>query len=405
MANRKKTQFNTFEDVYKRLEEVMLANSGADEFEEIFKLVILKLWDELHKTDSLYNRQQAEKTLSLVEAEWAGVVTESEFMITDEQFSVCRDIIKDFDFSATGFEGIDAIFEFIISKEKKGAKGQFFTPRYVVDFCVDIINPKKGESILDPAAGSGAFLYHSFIREGIEGNQLWGFDFDQTAVRVARLLFHVAGIDMFHIHKVNSLLQPSKQGILYPSINELSTTIEDIKRIEKKKDLFDVIITNPPFAGEIIEPEILDNYEISADKKRMERDVLFLERCIELLNNNGRMAIVLPDSVFGSNENEYIRRWVNSKCKIVGVVGIPRNAFMPHTPVKTSILFLQKRGNKKNSGEEKVFFGICEKPGKDSRGRLIYKTKDDNSWKNVDHDLEEVSKEFKKFIHDNKIGW
>lgn len=405
MANRKKTRCNTFEDVYKRLEEVMLANSGADEFEEIFKFVILKLWDEMHNTDSFYNKQQAEKILSQIEDEWSGVVIETEFMITDEQFCVCRDIIKDFDFSATGFEGIDAIFEFIISKEKKGAKGQFFTPRYIVDFCVDIINPKEGESILDPAAGSGAFLYHSYLRDCIKGNQLWGFDFDATAVRVARLLFHVGGVEAFHIHKLNSLLQPNKQGVLFPSINELSTTIEDVKRIEKKKDYFDVIITNPPFAGEIIEPEILENYEISVDKKRMERDVLFLERCIELLNDGGRMAIVLPDSVFGSNENEYIRRWVNSKCRIVGVVGIPRNAFMPHTPVKTSILFVQKRDNKKPNNEEQVFFGICEKPGKDSRGRLIYKTDDDNSWKNVDHDLEEVSKEFKQFIEQNNIGW
>ena len=371
MANRKKTRLQSFEDVYKRLEEVMLANSGADEFEEIFKLVILKLWDEVHDSDSLYNKDVAEKRLSLIEDEWNGVVQENTFSITDEQFAVCRDIIKNFSFSDEGHEGIDAIFEFIISKEKKGAKGQFFTPRYIVDFCVDILNPKKGESILDPAAGSGAFLYHAFLRNGIDGEQLWGGDFDQTAVRISRLLFCVEGIQNYHLHKVNSLLQPSKQRTLSPTLNELSITIEDIKRIEKKKDGFDVILTNPPFAGEIVETNILENYDIAVEKNRMERDVLFLERCIELLNDTGRMAIVLPDSVFGSNENEYIRRWVNSKCRIVGVVGIPRNAFMPHTPVKTSILFLQKRKNHKISNEEKIFFAICEKPGKDSRGRLI----------------------------------
>lgn len=405
MANRRKTRPNTFEDVYKRLEEVMLANSGADEFEEIFKLVILKLWDEKHNTDSLYSKQIAEKALSIVENKWHGIVQDNSFMITDEQFVVCRDIIKEFYFSAEGFEGIDAIFEFIISKEKKGSKGQFFTPRYIVDFCVDILNPQKNESILDPAAGSGAFLYHSYLREGIEGNQLWGFDFDATAVRISRLLFHVAGIDDFHLHKVNSLLQPAKQLSFVNTLNDLSTTIEDIKRIEKKKDLFDVIVTNPPFAGEIIEPEVLENYEIAADKSRLERDVLFLERCINLLNEFGRMAIVLPDSVFGSNDNEYIRRWVNSKCRIVGVVGIPRNAFMPHTPVKTSILFVEKRSKKKKKTDDNIFFGICEKPGKDSRGRFVYKSDDDPSWKNVDHDLSEISEKFKAFIIENKIGW
>ena len=405
MSKRKKIICHTFEDVYKRLEEVILANSGSDEFEEIFKLVILKLWDEQHKTDSLYNRQRAEEILSLIESEWVGVVLESNFYITDEQFCLCRDIIKGFAFAQDGFEGIDAIFEFIISKEKKGTKGQFFTPRYIVDFCVNIINPKIEESILDPAVGSGAFLYHSYLRNGIKGSQLWGFDFDLTAIRVARLLFYVGGINSFHLHKLNSLLCPKKQKTLFSSINEFSTTIEDIKRIEKKKDLFDIILTNPPFAGEIIESEILENYDIAVDKKRMERDVLFLERCVELLNDGGRMAIVLPDNVFGGNENEYIRRWVNSRCRIVGVVGIPRNVFMPHTPVKTSILFLQKRNTKKVNNTEKIFFGICEKPGKDSRGKLIYKTKEDNTWNNVDHDLEEISEEFKAFIKENIIGW
>ena len=405
MANRKKTHPSSFEDIYRRLEEVMLANSGEDEFEEIFKFVILKIWDELHGTNSLENKQSAEKTLCSVEREWQGVVQSSLFLITEEQFAVCSEIIKGFVFSADGYEGIDAIFEYIISREKKGAKGQFFTPRYIVDFCVDILNPKEEESILDPAAGSGAFLYHSYLRGNIKGSQLWGFDFDLTAVRIARLLFHVSGIEGFHVHKVNSLLQPNKQLSCLETLSDLSTTIEDIKRIEKKRDLFDVILTNPPFAGEILEPDLLESYEIAENKSRMERDVLFVERCIRLLNKNGRMAIVLPDSVFGSNDNEYVRRWIHSECRIVGVVGIPRNAFMPHTPVKTSILFVQKRDTKNISNEEEVFFGICEKPGKDSRGKVIYKENCKSSWRNVDHDLGEVAKEFKLFLQTNKIGW
>lgn len=399
------TTLNSFEKIYKLLEEVMLANSGSDEFEEILKLIILKLWDEKHATNSFFNKKKAEKTLLKIEKEWPGVILEKRFLITDEQFTVCKDIIQKFDFSISSYEGIDGIFEYIISKEKKGAKGQFFTPRYIVDFCVDILNPKSNESILDPTVGSGAFLYHSYARTGIKGNQLWGFDFDETAVRIARLLLNIADISGAHIHKVNSLLKPSTNLPLQFSINDFSTTIEDIERIEKKKNKYDVILTNPPFAGEVIEPEILNNYEISRGKNRIERDVLFLERCVNLLNDSGRMAIILPDNVFGGNDNEYVRKWLHSTCRIIGVIGIPRNAFMPHTPVKTSILFVEKRNTKKKYSDEKVFFGICQKPGKDSRGRLIFKSDSVSSWKNVDHDLAEISIEFKKFLADNKIGW
>ena len=109
-------------------------------------------------------------------------------------FSVCLDVIKSHSFIEDGYEGIDGIFEYIISREKKGAKGQFFTPRYLVDFCVNILNPKANESILDPAAGSGAFLYHAYLHGKINGSDLWGFDFDNTATRVARLLMYIGEV-------------------------------------------------------------------------------------------------------------------------------------------------------------------------------------------------------------------
>lgn len=405
MSKRKPAAVETFDTIYKRLEEVMLANSGENEFEEIFKIVLVKLWDDLHNTESINTLSSANHLLALMNDAWSGVLTETKFNISEEQFTVCRDILASFSFTDGGFESIDGIFEYIISREKKGAKGQFFTPRYLVNFCVDILNPQNGENILDPAAGSGAFLYHAYLHGEMDGINLWGFDFDNTAVRIARLLMYVGEIHNVHIYKVNSLLKNDTRVLLVnKGISEISTTIEDILRIEKKKDLFDVIITNPPFAGEIIEPDILESYEISHGKTRIERDVLFVERCINLLKPGGRMAIILPDNVFGSKDNEALRRWIYDKCRIVGVVGIPRYAFMPHTAVKTSILFLQKRAKRRNTSE-KIFFGISERSGKDSRGNLLYRENCSKTWKNVDHDLDQIAGEFKKFICEQKIRW
>lgn len=397
----------SLEAIYKRLEEVMLANSGENEFEEIFKLLVLKLWVELEGNNriSVSTVKEANFILSIIDKEWSGVLTETTFNISDEQFSVCLGIVNSFNFTADGYEGIDGIFEFIVSKEKKGSKGQYFTPRHIVDFCVKILNPKVGETVLDPAAGSGAFLYHSYRNGLTNGKDLWGFDFDNTAVRVARLLLHVAGIEGFHMFKANSLIKNNYQRKLFvTSIGDVSTSIEDLLRIEKQKDLFDVIITNPPFAGEIIEPDILESYEISYGKNRIERDVLFVERCIGLLKPGGRMAIVLPDNIFGGKETENLRKLIYERCRIVGVIGIPRNAFMPHTSVKTSLLFLKKRTTKRQSSEN-IFFAISEKPGKDSRGKVLYKTDQDHSWKNIDSDLDEIYPEFKRFLHDEELGW
>ena len=406
MAKRKTTNIETFDAAYRRLEEVMLANSGENEFEEIFKIVLIKLWEDLHTENKVRTLDDANDLLAFViDDKWPGVLMEKKLNISDEQFSVCLDVIKSYSFIEDGYEGIDGSFEYIISREKKGAKGQFFTPRYLVDFCVNILNPKANESILDPAAGSGAFLYHAYLHGKINGSDLWGFDFDNTATRVARLLMYVGAVKGAHIHKVNSLLKNNVRTSLFEKgLSEISITIEDILRIEKKKDLFDVIITNPPFAGEIIEPDILGSYEISYGKTRIERDVLFVERCIRLLKSGGRMAIVLPDSIFGSKGNETLRRWIYDTCRVVGVVGIPRNAFMPHTAVKTSILFLQKRNLRRNSSEE-VFFGISELPGKDSRGNLLFKDNNLKTWKNVYHDLDQIAVEFKKFLSNEGIRW
>ena len=126
-------------------------------------------------------------------------------------------------------------------------------------------------------------------------------------------------------------------------------------------------------------------------------------RSISFISERGG-AIVLPDNIFGSKDNETLRRWIYDTCRIVGVVGIPRNAFMPHTAVKTSILFLQKRDLQRNSSEE-IFFGISELPGKDSRGNLLFKDDSSKTWKNVYHDLDQIAVEFKEFLRNKGIGW
>jgi type I restriction enzyme M protein len=113
---------------------------------------------------------------------------------------------------------------------------------------------------------------------------------------------------------------------------------------------FDVLLTNPPFDGEIRDQGILSHYELARKGRGMaarpeakvERDVLFIERCLQLLKPGGRMAIVLPQGKFNNATLAYIREWVLRHARLLAVVGLHPNTFKPHTGTKTSILFLQK---------------------------------------------------------------
>lgn len=424
MAKRHITLPDSFESLFIRLEEIILANSGEDEFEEIFKLITIKLWSESTgiKLNNSINEVQIKKymesLLKDINKIWIGVLNETEFRLKEEHLNVCMNLLKDFEFSSYGFEAIDAFFEFIVSKTKKGSKGQYFTPRYIIDFCINILNPSLDENILDPASGSGAFLLHAYIYmikkyknvnkadlERIESN-LWGFDFDDKAVRISKLLMYVSNVNKINIYKLNSLLMPIMQGKMMNDFKCTEiTTIEDYLRIKKVQKLFDIIVTNPPFAGEIIEEDILNSYQVSKNRSRIERDVLFIERCLNLLREGGRMAIILPDNKFGAKEWSEMRSFLIENARVLGVIGLPRNTFMPHTPVKTSILFLEKRKLKNKQESKKIFFGISEKSGKDSRGNLEFVDNNSNTWDSVDHDLKEIEKQFSLFLRSEDVRW
>lgn len=414
MTKRKLIMPESLEEMFIRLEEIVLANSGANEFEEIFKLIALKLWYELDsnisKTFGQISIEDAEETLLNIRKTWKGVLETSKIELTEQHFYACRNLISQYNLLEYGVDSIDSFFEHIVLRTKKGSKGQFFTPRYIIDFCVRILNPKKGEMILDPACGSGAFLLHAdrmiSSNDKIEGEGkgiYWGFDFDKDAVRISKLLSYVSMIENCNIYNVNSLINPKVQKRLVKSKSaQKITTIEDYLRVSKMNSSVDIIMTNPPFAGEIIEEDMLEGYEIAYGKNRIERDALFLERCVNLLVDGGRMSIILPDNKFGGREWSELREWLLNTVNIIGVIGLPRNTFMPHTAVKTSILFVEKNNTSRTND---FFIGISEKCGKDSKGNLIYKDSLENSWLNVDHDLDEVELEFKKYIKCKNLRW
>jgi type I restriction enzyme M protein len=434
MAKRHEFRPGEWDSVMGRLQELVLANSGEDEFQEVFKLVAVKLVMELvpgaaqamqcASSPSLV-AERFNALLAVAAERWKGILEPAvRSALTDEHLAVCMDVMKELSVSGSDLEVLDGVFEYLVSRVAKGAKGQYFTPRQVVDFCVKAVDPGPREVVVDPACGSGGFLVHTLEhnRGRLCGTPvssycsrcLWGFDFDQRAVQVAKALMLVAGDGLANIARVNSLLL--RDAELHAEHAASGTdgvpmlAIEDVMRSRTRGFAgFDVVMTNPPFAGEIREAALLRGFQLAKQGRRMERDVLFLERCVRLLRRGGRLAIVLPHNKLAGASWAYIRQWLVRHVRIVAVLGLDRNTFLPHTHQKTAVLFGVRRDKPAWApSAERVLFMCSDSSGKDAQGRGIELpgvNKTMPAWQRLDHDLACLLPTLHDFIRSEGIQW
>ena len=245
----------------------------------------------------------------------------------------------------------------------------------------------------------------NFVRDNV-----FAIDFDEKTVRVARTLNLIAGDGQTNVLHLNTL-DYSRWGETTKQEDWIDTYNEGFKKLKKLqpagvKDYsqfqFDLVMANPPFAGDIKENTIISHYELgknSAGKwqNKVGRDVLFIERNLNFLKPGGRMAIVLPQGRFNNSSDKYIREFIAERCRILAVVGLHGNVFKPHTGTKTSVLFVQKWDDVLCPKKEDypIFFATMQKPSKDNSGDKIY-VKDPVTGENVldhhghlivDHDL------------------
>jgi len=432
MAKRHTIKPGNWESIFGRLEELVLANSGEDEFEEIFKLLVAKLYAELAPdarfafradTSPAETAESVNGLIALAAQRWKGILpAPARSRLTDEHLTVCVAAIEGHSVLDTSLEVLDGAFEYLVSRSAKGAKGQYFTPRHVIDCCVEIMAPGPRELVVDPACGSGGFLVHvllrlaaqdpSLDRRAYSENQLWGFDFDHRVIQVAKALMLVAGDGHSNLFRLNSLLTPGAGDDLFTAngSDEPRLTIEDVARTRLRSfHGYDVVLTNPPFAGEIKESGLLSGYELYRKGRRIERDVLFLERCLGLLRPGGRLGIVLPHNKLGSPAWAYAREWLLREMRVVAVLGLARNTFLPHTHQKADVVFGIKREQPgPPKGKEPILFLISEEAGKDSKGRIIERTESgasDPAWIRASHDFGELVGAFHDFIADADISW
>lgn len=430
MAKRHRIRAGDWESIVGRLQELVLANSGEDEFQEIFKILVAKLYAEKFTARGarFVVQESPAATSTLVNdllakaaVQWPGIVEGgSRSRLTADHLAICAQAIAGYSICDSNFEVLDSFFEFLVNRVAKGAKGQYFTPRQVVECCVRIIDPAPSETVLDPACGSGGFLVHVLNHNAARlktsaqqygATKLWGCDFDKRAIQVAKTLMLVAGGDHSNLYQINSLATENTSDLVDIAASDAPRlTIEDLVRSKMRKFRgFDVILTNPPFAGEIREHALLDCYEVAKRNRRMERDVLFLERCVRLLRPGGRLGIVLPHNKFGSASWAYLREWLIRHMRIVAILGLDRSAFLPHTHQKVSVLFGVKRAKlARRPSDEPVLFVLSESSGKDSTGRVRERPEalpDGSAWHRADHDFESIVDCVAEFAHEHNVGW
>jgi type I restriction enzyme M protein len=179
---------------------------------------------------------------------------------------------------------------------------------------------------------------------------------------------------------------------------------------------FDVVMTNPPFAGDIKDTRILHQFDLARKPSgkwsaTLGRDVLFIERNLEFLRPGGRMCIVLPQGRLNNVTDAPIRRFIAERARILAVVGLHPNTFKPHAGTKTSVLFLQKWNDDSTAGprcpkveDYPIFFATSQDGGKDSSGEYIYALGpdgrpllDNHGHMVVSHDLDQIADAFITF--------
>lgn len=438
------------------LEDAVLANAGVNPFEEIFKLIYAKLYDEL-ETPRNQNRRfrviagvtnkenlnNIARLFNEAKGQWRDVFKDKdEIEIPENAIVPAVSLLQKYRLFGSNLQVIDDAFEYLINQDAKGGKGQYFTPRFVIDMCVKMMNPKRNENIVDTAAGSCGFLLHSMQyvwrneitqenygssyeskRKDYADKHLYAIDFDPRSVKIGKAMMLIAGDGKTNVTYANSLDSSLWDTETKARFSKFLHRFDDFD-LQKKNEQqmndfdFDLVMTNPPFAGKV-KGTLLNKYDLGFkyDRKTFERtnkhqnsmtrDILFIERNLDFLKPGGRMAIVLPQGVFNNTNQEYIRRYIMKRARLLAVVGLHGNSFKPHTGTKTSVLFLQKWQSdeeREQAGNYPIFMATSEKPGKNNSGDYEFKMdehgnikKDETGSYVYDTDLDEIADQFIKF--------
>jgi len=370
-------------------------------FDELDKLIFCKIWDEKHprKNEEPYDFQlfrgedpedllkRIKKIYAIGEKEAPEVFKDGISLSAQETLTIVK-YFQRINLNKTDLDSKGKAFETFMGSYFRGDFGQYFTPRPIVKFIVDSVPINQKSRVLDTSCGSGGFLLYALdkvreqasefydpIKEEKDHYTFW-HDFAEKnlfGIEINDQIARTAKMNMI-IHDDGHTNVIASDGLLKDTDLQSNT-----KNFEFKYNSFDFIITNPPFGSSIKQTEKAYLHQYNLGKKEddwlsvkalrekvrdsQSTEVLFIEQCHRFLNENGYLAIVIPDGVLTNSSLQYVRDSIEEMYRIVAVVSMPQTAFSATgAGVKSSVLFLRKHKikqtekiiNQKDNLKEKV---------------------------------------------------
>lgn len=382
-----KSSVNSSVDYYESFRKLyyhLYSNSSASRAERIIsdisKLLLVTLnatnaSDKKVITDFLAGDISAnESLLPLIKKKYADVFDEGDrFGVDDDSLRMGLKSIWKLDLKNAPSHLLGDAFQALIGPNLRGDKGQFFTPKSVVRCMIDILGPESESTVVDPACGTGGFL--------TEVAAYW----EKHKRSPGKTVAIDKDKDLFILTSALLKISNPKKSI---AVNQNSLDIELLKNLPKSSSPFnaDYVITNPPFGSKIPvkSDAILRQYELGYNwefskkeecwiktksiRPMQDPQTLFIELCVKMLKDGGKMGIILPEGIFGNKTCGYIWDYLRAKGNIIGLIDCPRTTFQPGTDTKTNILFFEKCSIPKQ-GLAKIAVAInC---GHDRRGRSV----------------------------------
>jgi type I restriction enzyme M protein len=349
-----------------------------------------------------------------------------EITASNNQLAVVISQLQLYSFMESPHDVIGTAYETYVAAHLKGERGQYFTNRLVINMMVKIASPSERDVILDPACGSGGFLLTAmnYIFDSIESssrttnakevlkrnvvNQLFGVDISPKLVKIAKANMLIGKDGHGGIEHANSL----------DTITKLSAKFNDLCGAGKPS----IILTNPPFGSghdlRIKEGSILSQYQSGHqwdvdtrgtliytdklnDRQGVAPELLFLEKCLDWIKEDGIIGIVMAKGQLDNREALAVRKIVCQKAQILAVINLHEDTFQPFCGSKASVIFLKKTS--RPVSDYRIFMAISNKVGQTSRGETIFKKDSEgnpiirNGQHQLDEDLSEIANSYAEF--------
>ncbi|MCK9421219.1 MAG: N-6 DNA methylase [Bacteroidales bacterium] len=430
---------HNLKSVFKTIRNYLAANAVGITRDEVFaqqiiNVIFCKIYDERFtkpeetvnfragiEEDSNIIANRIKDIFEKVKTQYGDVIEKNDrILLDDSSLTYVVGELQIYSITQSERDAIADAFETFIGPSLKGGQGQFFTPRNIVRLIIEIVNPSETDKVIDPACGSGGFLVeglrHVWRKIDQNGKKFNWPDPEIYAEKQKAAIQNFRGIDkdnfLSKVAKAYMAIIGDGRGGVF-----CENSLENFKnwKVSTRNGIsigeYDVVVTNPPFGKKlkIDDIGILTSFNLGHKWKNDKKiktfeltnilqdaqapQILFVERCLELLKDGAKMGFIAPESMFCNPSHRYIVQYIKSIAKIKVIISLPEELFQPYTHAKTCLVVLEK-DLKKAKADHEIFMAVAKWCGHDSRGLEI-----------PFDDIPKIQNRYNQYVTDGKIEY